>query len=260
MHPYTLAKMIASLGYFYNRRLYLNMVAGGFKNDLNTLNDPTSHDKRYDRLVEYTHLIKLLLSSEHAVTYTGEFYQVQQLKLIPPLCQDLFPGLMVSGSSEAGLAAAKAIGATAVQYPKPAEEYELETQLSDFESGIRVGIIARESGDEAWAIARARFPEDRKGQLTHQLAMKVSDSKWHQQLSELGKECMHSNNPYWLGPFENYKTFCPYLVGSYDVVATEIARYIHVGYKTFILDVPPSSEELQHTGVVFGAAVKEIRQ
>jgi len=31
MHPYSVAKMVASFGYLYSRRIYLNMVAGGFK-------------------------------------------------------------------------------------------------------------------------------------------------------------------------------------------------------------------------------------
>jgi alkanesulfonate monooxygenase len=57
MHPYTVAKIIACLGQIYGRRIYLNMVAGGFKNDLNALKDPTPHDRRYDRLVDYTTLI-----------------------------------------------------------------------------------------------------------------------------------------------------------------------------------------------------------
>ncbi|PYV37010.1 MAG: alkanesulfonate monooxygenase, partial [Acidobacteria bacterium] len=57
MHPYSVAKMIASFGYLYRRRLYLNMVAGGFKNDLIALNDTTPHDKRYQRLIEYTTVI-----------------------------------------------------------------------------------------------------------------------------------------------------------------------------------------------------------
>src|SRR6266487_3494302 len=34
MHPYSVAKMVASLGHFYRRSVYLNMVAGGFKSDL----------------------------------------------------------------------------------------------------------------------------------------------------------------------------------------------------------------------------------
>src|SRR6266478_1709651 len=46
MHPYTVAKMVTSIGCLYRRRVYLNMVAGGFKNDLAALNDTTPHDKR----------------------------------------------------------------------------------------------------------------------------------------------------------------------------------------------------------------------
>src|SRR6478672_2337118 len=47
MHPYAVAKMVSSLGFLYHRRIYLNMVAGGFKNDLVALNDLTPHDRRY---------------------------------------------------------------------------------------------------------------------------------------------------------------------------------------------------------------------
>src|SRR2546426_11956881 len=54
MHPYAVAKLVASFGHLYGRRIYLNMVAGGFKNDLVALNDTTPHDQRYDRLIEYT--------------------------------------------------------------------------------------------------------------------------------------------------------------------------------------------------------------
>jgi len=38
-------------------------------------------------------------------------------------------------------------------------------------------------------------------------------------------------------------------------VADEVARYVDVGYRTFILDVPASVEEMRHTGVVFDRAV-----
>src|SRR2546423_12303122 len=39
MHPYAVAKMMATFAHLYRRRIYLNMVAGGFKNDLTALND-----------------------------------------------------------------------------------------------------------------------------------------------------------------------------------------------------------------------------
>jgi alkanesulfonate monooxygenase len=254
MHPYSVAKMVASFGYLYGRRIYLNMVAGGFKNDLSTFNDTTPHDKRYARLIEYTTIIRELLGGPAPVTFEGEFYKVDKLKMTPPLSAELFPGIFISGSSDAGLASAKALKATAVKYPKPAKECEVEASLDGIDSGVRVGIITRREETEAWEIAEQRFPEDRKGQITHQLAMKVSDSFWHQQLSQTAKHTKTDRSPYWLRPFENYKTFCPYLVGNYEQVAEELARYIALGYMTFILDVPPNQEELRHVNIVFDRA------
>ncbi|MBI3668704.1 MAG: LLM class flavin-dependent oxidoreductase [Acidobacteria bacterium] len=254
MHPYTVAKKVASLGFLYGRRIYLNMVAGGFKNDLISLNDTTPHDQRYDRLVEYTKIIKLLLSTASLVSFEGQFYKVSNVKMTPPLPPELFPGIFISGSSEAGHAAAQAVGATAIMYPKPAREYLAGERVPELDSGVRVGIIARDEEDEAWRVAHGRFPEDRKGKITHELAMKTSDSSWHKQLSEMAKDGQSESNPYWLVPFENYKTFCPYLVGSYECVSNELARYVSVGYHTFILDVPPDRDELHHVGIAFDRA------
>ncbi|MFN0085085.1 MAG: LLM class flavin-dependent oxidoreductase [Blastocatellia bacterium] len=253
MHPYTAAKMVTSYAYLHNRRIFLNMLAGGFKNDLVALNDTTPHDRRYDRTVEYVDIIKLLLGNSSGVSYAGEFYTIDKLKMTPQLPAEMFPGILISGSSEAGLAAAKRIGATAVKYPKPPGDYENDPPDENVNSGVRVGIITREDEDEAWRIAHERFPEDRKGELAHQLAMKTSDSVWHKQLSDLGET--PDNNPYWLVPFQHYKTFCPYLVGNYSTVSTELARYIGLGFRTFILDIPPSEEELHHIGNVFKQAI-----
>src|SRR6267378_4351152 len=121
MHPYSVAKMVSSLAHFYGRRIYLNMVAGGFKNDLVALHDTTPHDERYARLSEYTIIIKELLGSLAPVSYQGQFYVVDKLRMTPPLPAELFPGSFVSGSSDTGLAVARVLGATAVKYPQPAE-------------------------------------------------------------------------------------------------------------------------------------------
>src|SRR5438046_9535046 len=106
------------------------------------------------------------------------------MRMAPPVPPHPPAVIFASGSPDAGLDAAKKLGATAVKYPGPASECEAEPANNGFNSGIRVGIIARETEDEAWEVAEQRFPEDRKGELTHQLAMKVSDSLWHKQLSE----------------------------------------------------------------------------
>jgi alkanesulfonate monooxygenase len=249
MHPYTVAKMVTSIAFLHGRSLDLNMLAGGFKNDLLALGDETPHDDRYARTTEYTTVIARLLAGE-SVTFDGTYYSVRNLKLQPPLPEELFPGLVISGSSPAGVEAARAIGATAIRYPEPPEEEQAQLE-GDIDHGVRVGIVARESGKEAWQVALERFPEDRKGQISHALAMKVSDSHWHRQLSSRDPETGEERSTYWLGPFRNYQTFCPYLVGTYDAVARQVSQYVARGFETFILDIPPSKEELEHSSAVF---------
>lgn len=245
MHPYTVAKQLVTLGLLYNRRVDLNMVAGGFKNDLVALNDTTAHDQRYERLVEYTTIVKHLVCSSDAFTFEGNHYSVKQLKLKAILPEEIRPRIFVSGSSEAGFGAAKALGATAVQYPGPAVEGGHVSHPHGVRTGIRVGVVARLQNEDAWNVAHQRFPVNRKGQVTRQLATKTSDSVWHRQLSSLAEHA--EDNPYWLVPFENYKTMCPYLVGDYRTVGEELSKYMAMGHGTFILDVPGDAEELWHT-------------
>jgi alkanesulfonate monooxygenase len=253
MHPYTVAKMVTSLGYLHGRPIYLNLLAGGFRNDLIALGDETEHDDRYVRTQEYGEVIKALLGGEGAVTHEGRYYRVHNLKLTPPLPEELRVPLMISGSSPAGLAAARALRAIAVKYPQPSSS---EAPQSDpyTEPGMRIGVIARPEAPEAWRIALERFPEDRAGQIAHGLAMRVSDSHWHRQLSALAEERGAEGNPYWLGPFKNYQTFCPYLVGDAPSVATELRRYIDLGFSTFVLDIPAAEEDLWHAADAFRLA------
>ena len=60
-------------------------------------------------------------------------------------------------------------------------------------------------------------------------------------------------------PFQNYKTMCPYLVGSYEQVAAELGRYVAAGFRTVILDVPPDEDELTHTFAALAAAMQPVR-
>ncbi len=59
---------------------------------------------------------------------------------------------------------------------------------------------------------------------------------------------------YWMWPFQNHQTFCPYLVGSYEEVSEEMSHYMRRGFESFILDIPSSREELRHIETVFERA------
>lgn len=260
MHPYAAAKMISTFACLHGRAVDLNLLAGGFRNDLAALGDDTPHDDRYVRTIEYATIVRQLVEGEGPVTQDGRYYQVSNLRLTPAVPAHLRPGLLISGSSEAGRAAARAIGAIAVRYPQPAEEEEDEDELrsSGIEHGIRVGIVARDDDTEAWQIARARFPEDRQGEIAHGLAMKVSDSVWHKQLSDRPQGGEEATSPYWLGPFKSYGTFCPYLVGTYDRVAQEIARYLAIGARAVITDIPREADDLLRARRVLDRALAMV--
>jgi alkanesulfonate monooxygenase len=259
MHPYTVAKKISTIGYLYERPIALNLIAGGFKNDLTALDDQTEHDRRYDRLLEYTEIIQQLLQSDQPVTYEGEFYSIYNLKLSPPLPDQLMPEWYLSGSSDAAHRTAERLEAKLLEYPEPASHYLIpENMPTPPSTGVRLGILARATHEEAWREARHRFPETRQGKLTHKVANAVSDSKWHHRLSEHDGESMDDEPVYWLGPFQHYQTFCPYLVGQYEEVAQELSHYLRAGYNTYILDIPVSEAELQHTLHVFKLAQRHL--
>jgi alkanesulfonate monooxygenase len=257
MLPYTAAKMVASLAALHERRIWLNMLAGGFRNDLIALGDETPHDDRYARTVEYALLMRQLLENDAPVNFEGRFYSVHGVRLTPALPEALQPGWLISGSSPAGRAAAVAMGAIAVEYPTPPDASARQTDEVPSGRGIRVGIVARDSADEAWAVAHARFPDDRRGRLSHALAMKTSDSAWHRTLSELAHERPAGGSPYWLWPFEQHRTFCPYLVGDFVTVAQEIARYLALGHRSFILDIPLEADDLATAAIVFRMAQEQ---
>lgn len=262
MHPYAVAKMVATFAHLHGRKIYLNMVAGGFVRDLEALDDFTPHDPRYDRLVEYSRIVRDLAinsAASRGISHDEIYYKVNNLKLTPPVPPELAPTLFVSGSSEAGLAAAQALDAVAVRYPQPQSAYPPTEGEPSGKMGIRIGVIARDDAEEAWRVAEERFPVDRRGEIAHQMAMKTSDSSWHRSLSEWPELEADADTPYWLRPFQSYKTFCPYLVGSYDRVAAEIAAYIRAGFTTYILDIPPSEDELRTIRKAFDMAEASLR-
>lgn len=234
LHPYTMAKTVSSLAFLHGRPVHLNMLAGGTRGEPLGAGGGTRHDKRYAQTVEYVNLAMGLMRGE-CVTLAGEFYSVTNLRLTPAIPDGLLPEIIISGSSQAAMAAARAIGATAVKHPAPPGAEQTWMDAADRRFGVRIGIVARADSDEAWRIAHERFPGHperigRRGTRT-------------------GKA-----DGYWLDPFHDNQAPCPYLVGTYEGVAQMIAHYVVLGSRTFILDIPPSENELAHVNLVFDAA------
>lgn len=238
-HPFSVARTISSFHQLHRRPVHLNLVAGGFVRDLDAIGANLAHDERYRRLTEHATITRGLLAGQ-TVTFDGDHYRVAGLRLDTGDLDADRSEFLVSGSSPAGIAAAAAVGALPVRYPGPPGS-EDDLGLDSQPTGIRLGIIARETADEAWQLAETRFPPDRAGEMKHALAMKVSDSHWHRRQSATA-----GTDTFWMRPVQTYKSFCPYLVGSHDDVAEIIGGYLAERVTTIILDIPSAAEDVEH--------------
>jgi alkanesulfonate monooxygenase len=249
-HPFTVAKTIASLGFMYGRRIYLNMLAGGLPSDMQALNDVTPDDRRYAHLVEYTKIIQELLRSDGPVTFHGDFYTLTNLRMVPPLPTELQPPIFVSGSSDASRRAALELGATPIEHPPPAGSgTHPERARTKGGHGVHIGIITDRDEAHAWSIARERFPDDRKGPLACHRAARPDVRSPEVSFDAANRDGI--GETYWLAPFQHYHATCPYLVGSYDQIAAELARLVEEGCTTFILDEPANESEMQQIAFTF---------
>jgi alkanesulfonate monooxygenase len=253
MHPFTAAKMIASLTLLYNRKIYLNLITGTATSYLESMDDHLTHDDRYERLVEYTQLVMSLLV-DSSRTFEGRFYKTKSLYLRHTIPAGLLPSSFLAGQSEAARRTAATLSATSMHMLPP----RLAGGL-DGVRGVNLGIVTRPTEAEAWRVARSLFPEDRTGQRMLTFSMNNTDSEWKKRLALATEREAEADAGYWMGPFRNFQADNPYFVGDHDHVAALIARCVQAGVKAFILDLPPAEEEFANVRIAFSKA-EEILQ
>lgn len=254
IHPFAVTRMISSFGLVYERQVDLNLVAGGFKRHLGQVGCHLTHDERYDRLSEFGVITTRLLSDPRPVSFHGQYFQVNNLAVTPQLPSSLKPRVFVSGTSDACLRIQETLGAVRLSYPREIDKYQ-EGSLK--RCGLRLGIIARDTADEAWRVARQRFPRSPDGEDIHDIAAEQVESQWHRGLSRDAMQSEGHGN-YWIYPFRAYHTLCPYLVGSYHDVSSLLSRYFSLGVAALILDKPTEQDDLHSAMAAITLAQSEL--
>jgi len=253
MHPFTVAKMIASLVRVYGRKIYVNMVTGTALSYQKAMGDQLSHDERYVRLGEYIEIVKCLLDNTRPLTFSGDYYQVDQLQLFPGISPDNAPEFLVSGQSDAARRVCVATGSIGMQM-LPAR---LDDGLPEV-PGMHLGIVTRDTEDAAWKAASTLFPKNEENRAILEYSMSNTDAVWKRRMkAESERAAAASEDGYWLVPFANFQADCPYLVGAHEYVAERLQQLVHGGVTTFIFDIPATEEEflnlsrvLQKSGII----------
>ncbi len=239
-HPFAVARSIMSIAELHGRRVALNLITGAALNELRSVGDTLRHEDRYARLQDYAGLLLRLLDGE-PVTWNGRFYHAADLQLAPAVALELRPWLYLAGASEEAGATADALGASRMgMFPTSTRE------KPDGLGAVNVGIIARETRQEAEAAADGYFPADPVGREMLRLTMANTDSVWKWKLSEAGG----SDPAVRMDPFHSFQAGCPYLVGDYDTVVARLAGVARSGVHTFVLTTPTTRVEYEHLAVV----------
>jgi probable F420-dependent oxidoreductase len=152
-HPALLAKAAASLDVLSDGRLELGIGAGWLKEEYDQTGIPFDPaGVRIARLTEAIHLLKLIFTQEHPVSFAGEHYTVTDLVCPPHPVQRPHPPLIIGGGSERilSLAAREAdiVGITTRARPDGAKD---NADLTAEATARKIGWIREAAGD--------RFPD-----------------------------------------------------------------------------------------------------
>ncbi len=252
--PVSTAKMIQGIAYLYGRKVVLNMITGAAPRELEHIHEQLDHDQRYARLAEFIEALKLMLRSDDTVTYEGSHYRYTNLELKPVLPPALMPEFFVAGASAASTNLAVSHADVFITHPEPAELFEEhfaeKLKPSGIKIGIKIGVIARETREAAWEIAKDRYPQSSRGKIITRMKIK-SESEWLRQMALLGTDSEQYDQVYWMGGFNSGVANNPILVGSYQDVAEYMERYLQSGVSVVIAAGIYSEDDFAHANEVF---------
>lgn len=221
INPFMLGKIVQSLSNLYNRRIDLNMITGNSAIELSQINDRLNHQERYDRLVEYIKILKMIFSKKHEeVSFSGNYYNYKSLVMEPKLQNKNYPMFFVPGASSTSIAISKKYADVALTRPQPIEvfkkEYSTKFNDSDTNLGIRIGIIARALSKEAWSVARNLFGVTKEGKERSKSEIKNGKTISNLIMAKTANDKELYDDIYWMGAYLSGNNNNPYLVGSYE--------------------------------------------
>ena len=241
MHPFTLARCVATLANVYGARCHLNFVAGTSLTDLAALDEVSGHDDRYARLREFALIVRDLCLGHAAVSLDGQYFGARGLRLPAPIAEALQPVAFVAGQSNAAWTTAQAIGAHSLGMLQPNLEVSPASATS-----VHMAIVCRETDDKALAVARRLFPA--LDILTPACDLtRSTDSTWRAVLMSEALEQSEDEGVYWLGPFRRRQLDCPLLVGSIRTISACLTRLAAKGVTHLVLELPDSPQDFEAT-------------
>ncbi|EFA69066.1 alkanesulfonate monooxygenase, FMNH(2)-dependent [Cylindrospermopsis raciborskii S07] len=255
MSPGLAARMAAAFDRISGGRLLINVVTGGDPIEAAGDGLHLSHDQRYQLTDEFLTVWREIASGEIS-NFTGEYFNIQEGKILFPTVQKPYPPLWFGGSSHiAQEIAAKHVDVYLTWGEPPQQVAEKIKQVKKLATaqgrtlrfGIRLHVIVRETESEAWDAANdlIRYVDEDAISKAQQAYSRM-DSVGQQRMTELhngSRENLEISPNLWAGIGLVRGGAGTALVGDPDTVAARMQEYADVGIETFIFSGYPHLEE-----------------
>lgn len=236
VHPLYVVRNLYNLCTFYQRPIYLNFITGGSAVDSLKINDSLSKEEKYARLEEFITIVQELLTANDQDIYNfeGTYYMLKNLVFKGSLPKHLQPVFHIAGSSAYAESLIEKKNMIQLKMGEPILDNSLHQAKK---ISYHIGIIARETNEEAQEALNRFSKVDRKRTILQQISIKQSQSVWKQKVYKRYKN-IAEDSVYSLQPFMNGYSDVPYLVGSYEDVSNYIQTYIEKGVESIIIEIP----------------------
>jgi alkanesulfonate monooxygenase len=261
--PTVMAKMISTFDQLSGGRIYVNLIAGGGRDEMAADGVFYDHDERYEVMDETVSLMKECWTAEGPVTWEGKHFRVENALVRPLPLQHPYPPFYIGGISPA----AQDVGAKHADVflfwgntPKQIREdiasvrsrAAAHGRADELRYGMRFQVLVRETEEEARRDAEglvAHVTEKaRAARHTGMGAESAADGRMRQ----FAEDTADSN--YWISRhlYAGLTTVRHgagvMVVGNPEQVAETLQEYIDLGCSQFCLSGYTHDEEAERFG------------
>jgi len=258
--PTLAAKMSNTLDQALHGRVLVNVVTGGFPQELAADGDFLDHDERYARTQEFMQVVRKAWTGGKAWDHEGKYYKVEGGNVFPRPFQQPHPPFYFGGASDA----AKKVGAEDTDvYLLWGETVDMvRERIEDMKVraanvgrslrfGLRIHVVARQTDEDARAAAEhlvSEIPDRFQDMVDKHHAKGESEGERRQRELVAAAEDGWITDHLWSGIGKARLGVGTALVGSGESIARCLQEYIDLGIDTFIVSGYPHLEEAQRFG------------
>ena len=244
-HPATLAKQAANIDHISNGRLSLNVVSSWWKDEARRYGGTfDEHDDRYARTAEWLDIVKGAWT-EPSITYTGKYYQVDELIVQPKPVASWsrpHPVLYAGGESEAGKSLIASQCDAFVMHGDPVER--VAPKVADMRARReRAGGRPLQFGMAAYAIVRDTEAEAQR-ELERITNVQPGSPGYHNYQDWIGNTQLEQQVSLQDYSVSN-RGLRAGLVGTPEQVADRIRAFESSGVGLLLLQCSPQLEEME---------------